>query len=91
MVLTFSIIGELPNILDTPVLIGIYTRILQPGSCLNSKEEDTVIINEILVRAASDPEFRNQLIRQPSNVLAQYNISDEAKSIIENSINELTQ
>src|SRR5215472_11107761 len=70
MVLTFSIIGELPNILDTPVLIGIYTRILQPGSCLNSKEEDTVIINEILVRAASDPEFRNQLIRQPSNVLA---------------------
>jgi hypothetical protein len=69
----------------------IYTRILQSGSYLKSKEEDAVIINEILVRAASDPEFRNQLIRQPSNVLAQYNISDEAKSIIENSINDLTQ
>jgi hypothetical protein len=72
-------------------LIGIYTRILQSGSYLNSKEEDAVIINEILVRAASYPEFRNQLIRQPSNVLAQYDISEEAKSIIENSINDLTQ
>jgi hypothetical protein len=72
-------------------LIGIYTRILQSGSYLNPKEEDAVIINEILVRAAGDPEFRNQLIRQPSNVLAQYDISDEAKSIIENSINDLTQ
>ena len=69
----------------------IYTRILRSGSCLNSKEEDAVIISEILARAASDPEFRNQLIRRPSNVLAQYNISDEAKSIIENSINDLTQ
>jgi hypothetical protein len=58
---------------------------------LNSKKEDAIIINEILVRAAGDPEFRNQLIRRPSNVLAQYNISDEAKSIIENSINDLTQ
>jgi hypothetical protein len=72
-------------------LIGIYTRILHSGSYLNSREDDAVIINEILVRAASDPEFRNQLIRQPSNVLAQYNIYDEAKSIIENSINDLTQ
>ena len=58
---------------------------------MNSKEEDAVIINEILLRAASDPEFRNRLIRQPSNVLTQYSISDEAKSIIENSINDLTQ
>ncbi|HYV51730.1 MAG TPA: hypothetical protein VE971_00410 [Candidatus Eisenbacteria bacterium] len=58
---------------------------------MNSKQEDAFIINEILLRAASDPEFRNQLIRQPSNVLAQYNISTEAKSIIENSINDLTQ
>jgi hypothetical protein len=40
-----------------------------------------------------DPDCQNlvQLIRQPSSVLAQYNISDEAKSIIENSINDLTQ
>ena len=72
-------------------LIGIYTRILQSGFYLNSKQEDAVIISEILLRAASDPEFRNQLIRQPFNVLAQYNISDEAKSIIENSINDLIQ
>ena len=73
-----------------PNLISIYTRILQSDFRLNSKQEDAVIINEILLRAASDPEFRNQLIREPSNVLAQYNISDEAKSIIENSINDLT-
>jgi hypothetical protein len=78
-------------LISTSHLIGIYTRILQSGSYLNSKKEDAVIINEILVRAGSDPEFRNQLIRQPSNVLTQYNISDEAKSIIQNSINDLTQ
>ena len=58
---------------------------------LELKARGCVIINEILLRAANDPEFRNQLIRQPSNVLAQYNISNEAKSIIENSINDLTQ
>jgi hypothetical protein len=52
------------------------------SSYLTSKEEDAVIISEILLRAASDPEFRNQLIRQPSSVLAQYNIS-EAESIID--------
>jgi hypothetical protein len=71
--------------------IGDIYNILQSGFYLNSKEEDAAIISEILVRAASDPEFRNQLIRQPSNVLAQYNISGEAKSIIEKSINDLTQ
>ena len=44
-----------------------------------------------LLRAAREPEFRNQLIKQPANVLEQYNISDEAKSIIKNSILDLTQ
>ncbi|MGC2668155.1 MAG: hypothetical protein WA220_03105 [Candidatus Nitrosopolaris sp.] len=58
---------------------------------MNSKQEDADTISEILLRAAREPEFRNQLIKQPSNVLEQYNISDEAKSIIKNSIIDLTQ
>jgi hypothetical protein len=58
---------------------------------LNSKEEDASTINNILVRAASEPEFRNQLMKQPSKVLEQYNISNEAKSVIERSIIDLKQ
>ncbi|MDP9288102.1 MAG: hypothetical protein M3P08_07885 [Thermoproteota archaeon] len=58
---------------------------------MNSKQEDADTISEILLRTAREPEFRNQLIKQPSNVLEQYNISDEAKSIIKNSIIDLTQ
>jgi hypothetical protein len=55
---------------------------LQLANRLNSKEEDASTINNILVRAASEPEFRNQLIKQPSKVLEQYNISNEAKSVL---------
>jgi hypothetical protein len=36
---------------------------------LNSKQEDADTISEILLRAAREPEFRNQLIKQPSNAL----------------------
>jgi hypothetical protein len=36
--------------------------------CLNFKEEDTGMISDIFVRAASEPEFRNQLMKQPSKV-----------------------
>jgi len=55
---------------------------------LNSKEEDAKTISEILLRAASEPEFRNQLIKEPSEVLGQFNISDEARSVIKTSIND---
>jgi hypothetical protein len=58
---------------------------------LNSKEEDASTISDLLIKAASEPEFRNQLIRQPSEVLKQYNISDEAKYIIKRSIADLKQ
>jgi hypothetical protein len=64
---------------------------LQSASYLNSKQEDVDTISEILLRAAREPEFRNQLIKQPSNILEQYNISNEAKAIIKNSITDLTQ
>jgi hypothetical protein len=58
---------------------------------MNSKQEDAKTISEILLRAAGEPEFRNQLIKEPSHVLGQYNISDEAKSIITTSIIDLSQ
>jgi hypothetical protein len=53
---------------------------------LNSKQQDAETIIEILVRAASEPEFRNRLIQEPSKVLEQYNISNGAKTVIKSSI-----
>jgi hypothetical protein len=58
---------------------------------LDSRQKDAEIISEILLRAASEPEFRNSLIREPSRVLQEYNISEEAKAIIRTSIMDLTQ
>jgi hypothetical protein len=58
---------------------------------LDSRQKDAEIISEILLRAASEPEFRNSLIREPSRVLQEYNISEEAKAIIRTSITDLTQ
>jgi hypothetical protein len=58
---------------------------------LDSRQKDAEIISEILLRAASEPEFRNSLIREPSRVLQEYNISKEAKAIIRTSIMDLTQ
>jgi hypothetical protein len=58
---------------------------------LDSRQKDAEIISEILLRAASEPEFRNSLIREPSRVLQDYNISEEAKAIIRISITDLTQ
>lgn len=58
---------------------------------MDSRQKDAEIISEILLRAASEPEFRNLLIREPSRVLQEYNISEEAKAIIRTSIMDLTQ
>jgi hypothetical protein len=58
---------------------------------LDPRQKDAETISEILLRAASEPEFRNQLVKEPAKVLAQYNISPEAKLIIRNSIVDLTQ
>jgi hypothetical protein len=58
---------------------------------LDSRQRDAEIISEILLRAASEPEFRNSLLREPSKVLQEYNISEEAKAIIRTSITDLTQ
>jgi hypothetical protein len=54
-------------------------------------KKEAEIISEILLKAASEPEFRNSLIRDPADVLRQYNVSPHAKTIIANSISDLTQ
>ena len=58
---------------------------------LDSRQRDAEIISEILLKAASEPEFRNTLIKEPTTVLQEYNISEEAKAIIKTSIIDLTQ
>jgi hypothetical protein len=58
---------------------------------LNQLQKDAEIISEILLRASSEPEFRNLLLKDTSKFLEQYNISPEAKSVIRKSISDLTQ
>jgi hypothetical protein len=58
---------------------------------LDSKQRDAEIISEILLKAASEPEFRNSLIKEPTRVLQEYNLSEEAKAVIKTSIIDLTQ
>jgi hypothetical protein len=58
---------------------------------LDSRQRDAEIISEILLKAASEPKFRNSLIKEPSRVLQEYDISEEAKAIIKTSIIDLTQ
>jgi hypothetical protein len=63
------------------------------ASCfyLESRQKEAEIISEILLKAASEPEFRNMLIKNPSSILKQYDVSAEAKMIIQRSITDLTQ
>ena len=58
---------------------------------LVSRQKEAEIISEILLKAASEAEFRNSLIKDPSAILEKYNISNEAKYIIRKSIIDLTQ
>lgn len=55
------------------------------------QNKEAEIISEILLKAASDPEFRNELVKDPGVVLERYNVSPEAKLIIRRSIIDLTQ
>ena len=68
----------------------IYYNISFLGT-LVSRQKDAEIISEILLKAASEAEFRNSLIKDPTTVLEKYNISNEAKYIIRKSIIDLTQ
>jgi hypothetical protein len=55
------------------------------------QNKEAEIISEILLKAASEPDFRNELIKDPGIVLEQYNVSPEAKLIIRRSIIDLMQ
>ena len=57
----------------------------------SQQQREAEIISEILLKAASEPEFRNELIRDPDMILEQYDVSAEAKLIIRRSIIDLTQ
>ena len=57
---------------------------------MNSRQKDAEIISEILLKAASEPEFRNMLLKD-NKILDTYNISVEAKSIIKKSIMDSVQ
>ena len=49
------------------------------------------VISEILLKAASEPEFRKKMIKNPAKILDCYDISTDAKKIIQKSITDLIQ
>jgi hypothetical protein len=57
----------------------------------SQQQKEAEIISEVLLKAASEPEFRNELIKDPDIILEQYDVSPEAKLIIRRSIIDLTQ
>lgn len=57
---------------------------------LSSMSIEAEVISEILLKAASEPEFRKRLIRNPKKILDCYDISYEAKVVIQKSIVDLT-
>jgi hypothetical protein len=58
---------------------------------LNAKNMEAEIISEILLKAASEPEFRKRLLKNPEKILECYSISREAKYVIQKSIRDLIQ
>ena len=75
----------------TNLTLRLYSTCLFFLFILISRQKEAEIISDILLRAASEPEFRNLLIKNPADVLEKYNISNEAKYIIKKSIVDLTQ
>jgi hypothetical protein len=57
----------------------------------SQQQKEAEIISEILLKAASEPTFRNELVKDPDMILEQYDVSPEAKLIIRRSIIDLTQ
>jgi hypothetical protein len=45
-------------------------------------DSDLTAINDIIQRAHTDPEFRLKLFKNTNTILNQFNISDNAKSLI---------
>jgi hypothetical protein len=61
------------------------------GITLSSINMEAEVISEILLKAASEPEFRKKLIKNPDKILECYTISREAKYIVQKSIKDLVQ
>jgi hypothetical protein len=57
----------------------------------SQQQKEAEIISEILLKAASESTFRNELIKDPDMILEQYDVSPEARLIIRRSIIDLTQ
>lgn len=55
---------------------------------MESQDNDVKVVSDILLRAASEPEFRKLLFTEPRRVLSDYGISVKAKSIIEKVIED---
>lgn len=49
---------------------------------LQYSDSDIRAINDIVLRAHTDPEFRIMLFKNPNGIFKQFNISDSAKSLI---------
>ena len=75
----------------TNLTLRLYRTSVFFFSILISRQKETEIISDILLRAASEPDFRNLLIKNSSEILEKYNISNEAKYIIKKSIVDFTQ
>ena len=54
------------------------------------KEKEVQTLNEIFAKAAKDPEFRNKLLNESSSVLEQYELSNETKQMLLESIRNLS-
>ncbi len=72
-------------------IIKVYILQVLLGNYLSSIDLEAEVISEILLKAASEPEFRKRLIRSPKKILDCYGISYEAKEVIQKSIVDLTQ
>jgi len=57
----------------------------------SQQQKEAEIISEVLLKAASEPEFRNELIKDPEIILEQYDVSPDTKMLLRRSIVDLTQ
>jgi hypothetical protein len=91
-------VGKSSNLYTCISRVAVYELCIKVIYCLArscfylaARQKEAEIISEILLKAASEPEFRNVLIKNPATVLEQYDVSQEAKMIITRSITDLTQ
>ncbi|MDF0680258.1 MAG: hypothetical protein P0116_04770 [Candidatus Nitrosocosmicus sp.] len=72
-------------------IVKVYILRVLLRNYLSSINIEAEVISEILLKAASEPEFRRRLIKSPIKILDCYSISNEAKQVIQRTIVDLTQ